>query len=56
MSILDMANPRLAANNVSVGLEGLGSDLYSFSLILANENSTPEVIIQPAASTILWYL
>ena len=55
VSIFDKYNPRLKANNFTLPLQELENDLYFVSSDLVSGSSTPELAVQAAASTTLWY-
>ena len=54
ISIFDMDNPRLEANNFTLPLQELGCDLYSFSLDLTNASGA-ELAMQTTADATLWH-
>ena len=54
VSIFDMDSPRLEANNFTLPLQELGSDLYSFSLDFTNATGA-ELAMQTTADATLWH-
>ena len=53
VSIFDMDDPRLEANNFNPPLQELGYDLYSFSLDLSNKICAAELAMQATAKATL---
>ena len=55
VSIFDKYNLRLEANNFTLPLQELESDLYILSLDLVSGSSAPELAMQAAATATLWH-
>ena len=50
-----MSTPRLKTDNFTISLQGLGYDLYSFSLDFNHGSDRPELAMQDATSANLWH-